>query len=280
MNLAVSNIAWAPHDRLAAYALLGENGIGGLEIAPGLFLDGAEDPFVPDATTLARVRAETADAGLRLVSMQSLLYGVEGAALFGPTEARDRFCSGMLRAIGLAETLGIPNLVFGSPKQRVIPDHMSAQEAHDRAVTIFGALGDAAAAAGTRIAIEANPAAYGTNFLTDAEAATGFVRALGHPAVTVNFDVGAMHMNDAFRHVDRLIPDTADLIGHVHVSEPFLAPAPARHADARHLLSVLHAAGYSGWVSLEMAAPEGGLDTLGIHVARLAAAARDAEARG
>ena len=26
MNLAVSNIAWAPHDRLAAYALLGADG--------------------------------------------------------------------------------------------------------------------------------------------------------------------------------------------------------------------------------------------------------------
>jgi len=275
MKLAVSNIAWAPRDRLAAYGVLERHGIAGLEIAPGLFLDGADDPFRPDTATLARARSEIADAGLRLVSMQSLLFGVGGAALFGPPEAQARLRDGMLRAIGLGETLEIPNLVFGSPKQRVIPDGMSAARAQDEAAELFGVLGDAAAAAGTRIAVEFNPAAYGTNFLTDAEAAIGFVRALDHPAVTLNFDIGAMHMNAGFDRIDTLIPDAIDCISHVHVSEPNLAPAPARGEDARHVFEVLRAAGYAAWVSLEMATPEGGLATLETHVERLAEAARN-----
>lgn len=275
MKLAVSNIAWAPHDRLAAYDVLGRYGITGLEIAPGLFLDGADDPFRPDTATLARARSEIADAGLRLVSMQSLLFGVAGAALFGPPKARERLRAGILRAIGLAEMLEIPNLVFGSPKQRVIPDDMDAAVAQDEAAAVFGALGDAAAAAGTRIAVEFNPAAYGTNFLTHAEAAISFVRAVDHPAVTLNLDIGAMHMNAEFDRIDTLIPDAIDRISHVHVSEPDLAPAPARDGDARHLFEVLRAAGYAAWVSLEMAAPEGGLGTLEAHVARLAGAARN-----
>jgi len=266
MKLAVSNIAWSPRDRLAAYGVLERHGIAGLEIAPGLFLDGADDPFRPDTATLARARSEIADAGLRLVSMQSLLFGVGGAALFGPPEAQGRLRYGMLRAIGLAETLEIPNLVFGSPKQRVIPDGMSAARAQDEAAELFGVLGDAAAAAGTRIAVEFNPAAYGTNFPNEADGSLG---------VTLNFDIGAMHMNAGFDRIDTLIPDAIDCISHVHVSEPNLAPAPARGEDARHVFEVLRAAGYAAWVSLEMATPEGGLATLETHVERLAAAARN-----
>lgn len=278
MKLAVSNIAWPPYDRLTAYELLERHAITGLEIAPGLFFEGADDPFRPDAATLTKVMSEIAAAGLQLVSMQSLLFGVEGAALFGPQEARKTLRAGMLRAIDLAEILEIPNLVFGAPKQRIVPKHMSSKQAQEEAAEIFAGLGDAAAAAGTRIAIEFNPAAYGTNFLTHAETAIDFVQRLDHPAVVLNFDIGAMHMNEDFDRLDILIPDTLDRIGHVHVSEPYLAPAPAQYGDAKHIFEVLRASGYVRWASLEMVTPEGGLNTLDRHVARLALAARDAEA--
>jgi sugar phosphate isomerase/epimerase len=276
MMLAVSNIAWASCDRLAAYELLARQGIDGLEIAPGLFLDSADDPFSPDDVTLKRARSEIEVAGLRLVSMQSLLFGVQGAALFGPPEARERFCDGMMRAIALAGLLEVPNLVFGSPRQRIIPDGMTASQAQDVAIEIFGRLADAAAKVGSQLAVEANPEAYGTNFLTNIEAALQFVRAVDHPALTLNFDVGAMHMNQAFEQIDLLIPEAIDRISHVHVSEPFLVPAPAQEEDAHHLFTVLGNAGYEKWVSLEMMAPDGGLDILEANVARLARAARTA----
>lgn len=275
MNFAVSNIAWAPDQTPAAYALLQVRGVTGLEIAPGLFFAGAADVFNPTAAEARAALDAMAGAGLRLVSMQSLLFGIEGAALFGPAEARARFAAGMERAIRLAGRFGIPNLVFGSPRQRVIPDTLAPDTAMDQACATFTALGDLAAAHGTVIAMETNPAAYGTNFLTEPDQTQRFVDRLAHPAVRLCLDIGALHMTGCFDQVGRA-PLPAAAINHVHVSEPWLAPAPRDAGQARQVLHALHDVGYQGWISIEMkAAPvEDGLVSLAAGLGRLQDAAK------
>lgn len=256
MNFAVSNIAWPDHARIAAYTVLAERDVTGLEIAPGLFFSGAEDPFVPEPALAEARMSEITGYGLRLVSMQSLLFGVEGAALFEGPEALEKFETGMIRAIDLAAGFSIPNLVFGSPKQRIIPDGMSPEAARDHAADVFARLGRRAAAAGTVIAMEANPVQYGTNFLTRAEDAVSFVQYVDHPGVRMVMDIGTMHLNDAFDHTDAVIAEAAPVLSHVHISEPFLAPAPAQSDTAASVLRALVHAGYDKWVSIEMKAAE------------------------
>jgi sugar phosphate isomerase/epimerase len=254
----MSNIAWAPDERLEAYGILAEAGFTGLEIAPGLFFHAAEDPFLPDTSSARAARVEIAEAGLGLVSMQSLLFGVTGAALFEGADARAAFETGMHRAIRLAERFGIPNLVFGSPLQRRVPEGMAMDDAWEQAAEVFRKFGDAAAAADTRIAIEANPAAYGTNFCTTLDEALGFVERVAHPAIVPHLDLGAMHMNGDFGGVPARLPDLAPRLSHVHVSEPNLAPAPADPAALAPVLAGLAAAGYACAISIEMKrAPEG-----------------------
>ncbi len=273
----MSNIAWAPEERLAAYAILAEAGITGLEIAPGLMFQAAADPFAPDAASARAAISEMADAGLTLVSMQSLLFGVTGAALFGPPEARAAFETGMTRAIALAERFAIPNLVFGSPLQRRVPDGMAMADALESAAALFRGLGEAALAAGTRITIEANPAAYGTNFLTTLDEAEAFVAAVDHPGIALILDLGAMHMNADFASVPARVPGIAARLNHVHVSEPDLAPAPADPAALAPVLRALRAAGYAKSVSIEMKRPTEGLAAVRACAARLAAAFAQAE---
>lgn len=271
----MSNIAWSPDERLEAYAILAGAGFTGLEIAPGLFFHAAADPFAPDAPGAAAALAEIADAGLALVSMQSLLFGVAGAALFEGAEARAAFEAGMMRAIRLAGRFGIPALVFGSPLQRCVPEGLSMADALAQGAEVFRRLGDAAAAAGTRIGIEANPAAYGTNFCTTLDDALGFVALVDHPAIAPHLDLGAMHMNGDFGSVPARLPALGPALAHVHVSEPQLAPAPADPDTLVPVLSGLAAAGYRGAVSIEMKRAPDGLAAVRRAVAGLAAA-RDA----
>jgi sugar phosphate isomerase/epimerase len=278
MKLSMSNIAWLPDERREAYAILAEAGFTGLEIAPGLFFHGAEDPFVPDTASARRARIEAADAGLSLVSMQSLLFGVSGAALFEGPEAQAAFETGMRRAIALAERFSIPNLVFGSPQQRRVPDSMAMAEALEEGAEVFRKLGDVAEQAGTRIAIEANPAAYGTNFCNTLDEALAFVDLVAHPAIVPHLDLGAMHMNGDFASVPARLPALAPLLGHVHVSEPDLAPAPADPATLVPVLNALGAAGYERAVSIEMKRAPDGLAALRRAVAGLAAAHSSSEA--
>lgn len=275
MIYSASNIAWPAKDRLRAYAMLAKEGFGGLEIAPALFFFDAEDPFVPSEPECDRALGEIADYSLSIVSMQSLLFGVDGAELFGDAAALQNLETGMHRAIRLAGRLGIPNLVFGSPKQRVIPDGMSAQGAFDRALDVFCRLGDMAQSEGTVIAMEANPAVYGTNFLTHGEQALDFVRRTNHPAVRFILDIGAMQINGAFDQTPALIAGAASLLSHVHFSEPQLAPAPADATQAARVLRTLQEAGYVRAVSIEMkAAPETPIDAIAAAVGRLGQARR------
>lgn len=268
----MSNIAWAPEERLEAYAALAEAGFTGLEIAPGLLFHAAEDPFDPDPAILRAALDEVAGAGLALVSMQSLLFGVPGAALFGDAAARAGFETAMRRAIALGGRLGIPNLVFGSPAQRRVPEEMAMDEAVAQGAAVFRRLGDHAAANGTAIAIEANPEAYGTNFCTTLDEAERFVTAVDHPAVRMILDCGAQIMNGALERTAALLPRIAPRLNHVHVSEPDLAPAPApgRPAALAPVFAALAAEGYAGAVSIEMKRPAGGLPEVRAALGRLA----------
>lgn len=254
MRLAVSNIAWPAAERDGAYAVLRECGVAGLEVAPGLLLAHTADPRAPTAEEIAEAKAGIDTAGLQAVSMQSLLFGVEGAALFEGKEPLARLSDAMERAMDLAAALAIPNLVFGSPRQRVIPDSLDREAAHAHAEAVFRRLGNAAQGRQCRIAVEPNGAAYGTNFLTSLDAALAFVERVAHPAVVLNFDIGALHMEGDFDRVEDIAARAAPHIGHVHISEPHLAPAPADAAQAARVLRALDKAGYRGWCSIEMAA--------------------------
>ena len=269
MIFSVSNIAWKPEERLAAYGIMQTAGITGLEIAPGLFFNNARDPFEPDDVTAAAALAEIEAYGLSFVSMQSLLFGVSGASLFGDAAARAAFERGMSRAIELAARFGIPNLVFGSPVQRRIPGTMKYDEALTQAVEVFRCLGERAATAGTVISIEPNPAAYGTNFMTTLDEAVSFVAKVAHPAVTIILDLGAMHMNSEFQTVSRRINSLIPTLSHVHVSEPWLAPAPSDAALLAPVLAKLRSCNYARAVSIEMKRHDGGLETLRNSIAIL-----------
>ncbi|MEO1222298.1 MAG: sugar phosphate isomerase/epimerase family protein [Pseudomonadota bacterium] len=266
----MSNIAWAPDERLQAYGAMAEAGFTGLEIAPGLFFHGCEDPFSPGEGLAALALTEMADHGLELVSMQSLLFGVEGAGLFDSETGRAALINGMIRAIDLAGRFGIPNLVFGSPAQRKVPSELPMNKAFGEAVEVFRTLGDRAQSAGTCITIEANPAAYGTNFLTTLEEAVAFVEQVDHPAIAPILDLGAMHMNGSFSEVCQHLGTLTSKLNHVHVSEPELAPAPADPERLAPVLRTLVNHGYKKTVSIEMRRPESGLHGVRASITALA----------
>jgi sugar phosphate isomerase/epimerase len=263
MRLAVSNIAWSPGHAPAAYGLMRRHGATGLEIAPRLAFPGEDDPFRPSASALAALRAELAAFGLRAVSMQALLFGLPGAQLFGSAEQVAAFERAIERAIDLAGTLDIANLVLGAPRNRAYPEALTAADANARAAALLRRLGDRALAAGARLAVEPTPAAYGTNFLNTVAQAAAFVAALDHPGVTLNFDLGALYQNAEADRAETLYDLAGGRVSHVHVSEPDLAAAPADPGRLTAIAGSLLARGYEGWFSIEMReTPDGGLGAL------------------
>lgn len=257
MKLAISNIAWTPPERAKAYALLQELGVSGLEIAAGVAFPEEADSFAPSPAAVAAFRRTVAAHGLTLVSMQSLLFGVDGAQLFGTSSQVRAFETGIGRAIALAGRLEIPNLVLGSPGARSIPENLDRPVAEQQAIAVFRRVGDACRAVGARLALEPVPAAYGTNFLNTIEETVAFADAVDHPAVTVNFDLGALQMNGEAERAGDLYRRAAHRVSHLHLSEPQLGPVPADAVRFAAILGDVMDAGYDGWASIEMRAQGG-----------------------
>ncbi|MCI5043262.1 MAG: sugar phosphate isomerase/epimerase [Aquisalinus sp.] len=256
MKLAMSNIAWHPDEAKTVYGLLKEHGFKGLEFAPGLLFPGELDSFDPPKGVIDSVIGELHNYGLVPVSMQSLHFGIQGAALFGNSDEVAAFVNRIQKAVTLAERMGFSNLVIGSPKNRVVPDNVSREGAYESAKNTFLSLADKAAMTGQTLAIEPNPAAYGTNFLTTIDGVCEFVTSCNHDAITINFDAGALHMNGEAHDVDLLLQRALPKVSHIHISEAWLAPVPSDQKWLSQFASRLMEHEFKGWVSIEMKRPE------------------------
>jgi len=246
-RLAVSNIAWEPSEEAAVVEVLRREGVDGVEIAPTKWRD---KPFDASAADVAAYRRLWEDRGFPVVSLQALLFGRSDLQLFTSLESRRQLGDYLRRVIDFAAAVGAHAMVFGSPKNRVrgslaMPDAMAI------AAEFLRDIGGYCAERGTTMCIEANPVEYGCDFVTTTAEAVALCRAVDHPAVRVNVDLGGITMS----HEDSstAIASARDVIGHYHASEPNLAEigAVSRHAEARQALDEI---GYTNWISIEMRA--------------------------
>lgn len=248
-RLAVSNIAWdASEDDAIASALRAEQ-VHAIEIAPTKW---RASPLDASAAEVAGYRRAWEDRGMRIVSMQALLFGHPEFQLFGDTSGAMQDYLRRMTAFG-AE-VGAHALVFGSPKNRV-RGALPIDEAMRMATDFFRPLGEFAAQHNVRFCLEANPAAYGCDFVTTTAEAVSLCEAIASSGIAVNGDLGGMTMNG--ESVRASIERAADVLGHFHASEPELAPLGVA-ADHVAAAAALVSVEYDRWVSIEMrAAPSG-----------------------
>lgn len=240
MKLAASNLGWAKEDDSRVYALLQRLGYEGLEIAPTrLWPEAPYEKLEEAAAFAAKIKA---DYGLTIPSMQSLWFGQSGSIFNGKEAAR--LADYTEKAYDFASAVGCPSLVFGCPRQRNVPEGRAAGEADG----FFADLGERAAAKGVKLAMEANPPIYNTNYLNTTPQAAALVSRLQSPGLSVNLDIGTMVENgESVGELETILP----LVSHIHISEPGLA-VPVRRPLHKELADLLRKKNYQGFVSLEM----------------------------
>ena len=239
MKLAMSQIAWCEEDERAALEILREYGFSGLEIAPTRVAGSSPYQSAEKAAKFAAVVHD--EFGLWICSMQSIWYGQQGS-MFGPE--REHLMDYTKQAVLFAEAAGAGNIVFGNPKNRVIPQGKSA----DDALSFFKEAGDFAAIHSTTVALEANPPVYGTNFMNTTAQAFAVQEKVASAGCCVNLDIGTMLINNEQIEV---LAGKMRRVNHVHISEPELAMIAPR-ALHRELAQLLREEGYGGYVSVEM----------------------------
>ena len=241
MKLSISNIAWGADVDTTVYEMMKKNGFSALEIAPTRIFPQA--PY--DRTDEARLWSERLreEYGFFVSSMQSIWYG-RSEKLFGTAEERGALVEYTKKAIHFAEAIGCRNLVFGCPRNRVIPEGMC----DDTAVEFFREMGNYAFSHNTVLSIEANPPIYNTNYINGTPEAFSLIKRVQSPGFLLNLDVGTMiHNNESVG----VLEGNVGYINHVHISEPNLVPLKKREIHAE-LMRALKREDYRGAVSIEM----------------------------
>ena len=241
--LSASNIGWPKEYDEAVYAALQAAGFAGVEIAPTRIFPAPPYDNLSAAVLFGGYLHQKYGQGV--TSMQRIWYGQTGN-IFVPEEA-EALLAYTEEAFAFAHALHCPSLVFGCPKNRRRPEGADPAAAE----AFFDKAGRLAMRYGVRLALEANSPRY-TNYLNTTAEVFALVKKLGNPGLAVNLDLGAILDNG-----ERLRDFAADLswVSHVHISEPGLAPIQPR-PEQEELALVLGAAGYRGFVSIEMSAGE------------------------
>jgi len=240
LKLAISNIAWSEEMDNTMFAFLKTVDFDGLEIAPTRIV--SENPYGHLKEAVSFKQQIKKNYNLVIPSMQAICFG-RNEAIFGTDEERISINGYLKRAIDFAAVLDCKNLVFGSPKNRVIGE---GQEAI--ALLFFEDIANYAALNNTVLAMEPNPEIYGTNFLNTTIQAIDFVKEINNNGIKVNVDLGTMIYNNETLDI---IANNINLINHIHISEPYLEPIIERtiHAD---LFQLLKENRYGNFVSIEM----------------------------
>jgi sugar phosphate isomerase/epimerase len=245
MKLSISNIAWSTEHDEEIYAFLRDNSFDGLEIAPTRIF--SDMPYENIDLTKNFVCNLKNTYGLVIPSIQSIWYGVS-ESIFGSDADRQKLFDYTHQAIEFSSALGCPNLVFGCPKNRLIPSDLDSDTYLSIAEGFFYEVGKYAALHNVFISIEPNPPIYGTNFINATSEAFEICKRVNSPGIKVNLDLGTIIYNSESLDI---LSDNIHMINHIHISEPYLAPIEKRTLHSE-LIKILHELEYDRFLSIEM----------------------------
>ena len=249
MRIAISNIAWDTTEDLEVARLLRQYQIDAIDIAPSKYFSDIQN------TTHAQIHLVKQwwhDHGIEITGMQALLFGTQGLNLFGEPSIQQAMLDHLAAVCRIAAGLSAKLLVFGSPKNRNRTG-LTDDQAAEIAVNFFQRLGNIAAGLGVIICLEPNPASYGCNFMTNSLETSQLVRKIAHPAIKMQLDTGAMAMNH--EKPEMIIQQCADIIGHIHASEPNLIPLGGGNTPHQQIAQALfHYAPEQSLITIEMLA--------------------------
>jgi D-psicose/D-tagatose/L-ribulose 3-epimerase len=248
MRLAISNIAWDVTEDEQVAKLLNRYGIDAIDIAPGKYFP---DPPKATGEEITRVKQWWGERGIELTGMQALLFGTSGLNVFGAPEVQEALLQHLAAVCRIGAGLGATRIVFGSPKNR---DRSGLSDEQVQAISIqfFRRLGDIAQIHGVIICLEPNPPCYGANFMTNSDETAAVVRQVAHPAVRMQLDTGAITINR--EDPATVLENYASLIGHVHASEPEIAPLGDKGTDHARIGAYLRRLLPDSIVTIEMLA--------------------------
>ena len=242
----ISNLAWKKKEEKKALEILKKNKIKLLEFAPNLLLN---NQF--SNKEIKKVKRRCIKYGLKPYSMQSVLYNVKDAFVFGSKYQNYTFISELKKKIILAKRLGVKIIIFGSPanKKRFNKNRALLDKTF---ISTFRKISSFCRQNDVNICLEPNPKIYKSEYLLNTKEAIKLIKKINKKNVLLNFDLGASLANK--ENLEKLVKSNISYIGHVQISVPKLKNLAKYKKEIKKFLKVLKKTNYRKAISMEVLA--------------------------
>lgn len=246
-----ANALFAPWNFPDTCACIARLGYHAVELAPFTFYS---DPRAGVRSVSAeqrrKIRKTAEEASLQIVGLHWLLVQTEGLHLTSPDPAVRKATRDYAEAlVDFCAEVGGRVLVWGSPKQRIVPNGVSQTQAMEFAAEIFRAVMPRCEKRGVTLCIE--PLAHQeTNFITTAEEGARLCEIVNHPNCALHLDVKAM--SSERRPIPDIIRAHAKRLCHFHANDPNLRGPGQGPVDHAPIAAALRQIGYNGFISVEV----------------------------
>jgi len=237
-KFGVSNIAWSINNDVEVLEFLKKNSVTYLEIAPTKLHPYPYENFIEINNYLKNTAKD-----FSVFSIQSICFGKELNIFRSEQEMRE-LLSHTKKVCEFSKNINCENIVFGCPKNRNIENENN----RNLGDFFFKELDFIAKVNNVNIALEPNPVIYGTNFLNSTLDTASYIKKNKFKNIKLNFDLGTVIYNN--EDLSFLI-DNIEIINHIHISEPFLAPLENRDIHLQ-VFKMLNDTFYNKGVSIEM----------------------------
>jgi sugar phosphate isomerase/epimerase len=215
-KISISNLAWNAAEDEQVSELLLAHGITHVDLAMGKYFEKPTEATIGDWIAIKNAWGAR---GIQIVGMQSLLFGVGPANIFGSVEDRIFLEEVFSKVFERAASIGVTRLVFGSPgnRRRITMETSELELARE----FFIRVGNRAFDLGVKLLVEPNSTRYQCNFLNSASEVGAFISNLPTEGLGINLDLGAQTDSGELLGFD---VELLGHMGHMHISEPNLGP--------------------------------------------------------
>jgi len=245
LNISVSNIAWG--DQLLSYYLdyIKNLGCSGVEIAPSVIWS---EPIKASKRERIQLIESIKKSGLEFVGFHSLLYNRPDLQLFLNQESRKATKTYIFKLINLCSELGGKQLVFGSPKNRVLHGKKYS-ECFKQAEEDF--LDFAEFGKKEKIFFCIEPLGRNeTEFIKTLKEGGDMVEKINHPYLKLHLDSKAIFSTKENPY--EIVKKYKRFLQHVHVGDQDLLEPGTVNKEHYKIGEALRSIDYTNYVSIEM----------------------------
>ncbi len=247
MKFAICNEmfeGWSFQDVCAAAR---DAGYSGVEVAP-FTLGKPVAEISPQERESIRKTADLAE--IDIVGLHWCLAQTTGLHLTSPdAQVRDRTALYLNDLTNLCADIGGNIIVFGSPRQRNVPEGVSYRQAKQYAIEVFRKAATLLEKRNVTLCLEPLSPAE-TDFINTADEAEEIISDIGSPNIGLILDVKAMSSES--EPIDQIIRRHRSRLRHFHANDANLRGPGFGNTDFTPIAAALASIKYDGWISVEV----------------------------